>query len=104
MSDMSLNNDDSAEISDDNVDNKSVLIGLCLPSGEKKQKWFSNGEKLKTVMEFALSCHYDDFESTLEFKFLIMPNFIIHDLNKTIRFYNIENRSMLFVIENSSIC
>lgn len=102
MSNMNLNHDQDDSNIDTHID-QSILIGIRLPNGQKKQKVFSSHEKLRTVMEYALDGHYD-VRSILEYKFLIMPNLIIHDLNKTIGFYKIENRSMLFVIEKSSIC
>lgn len=78
----------------------SVLIGLRLPNGTKKEKKFKNRDTLKMVMEFALKDNRHLGQPS-NFTFLMMPNFIVHDLNKSIGFYKIANRSMLFVIDKN---
>lgn len=85
-----------------NVDTSlsSVLIGLRLPNGTKKEKKFKNRDTLKMVMDFALKDNRHLGQPS-NFTFLMMPNFIVHDLNKSIGFYKIANRSMLFVIDKN---
>lgn len=95
MSTMNIN-DSSASGSD--VSPSSVLIGLRLPNGTKKEQKFTNRDTLKTVMEFALK-DLRHLGPISNFTFLMMPNFVVHDLNKSIGFYKIANRSMLFVID-----
>ena len=79
--------------------NEEILIGLRLPNGTRFQKTFKINAKLSTVLNYALgelkTGNFNDY--TL----LQMPNLIIDDLDKSFKYYNIENRSMLFVIDKN---
>lgn len=103
--------DNSMEVMSMHADNKnkeinvdtslsSVLIGLRLPNGQKKEKKFKNRDTLKMVMDFALKDNRHLGQPS-NFTFLMMPNFVVHDINKSIGFYKIANRSMLFVIDKN---
>lgn len=85
----------------DERDEKSILIGLRLPDGAKKQHTFSSKHKMSQVLEFALETKQPSVIN--KYTLLLMPNFVVNDPSKTLGFYKIENRSMLFVIEKSLI-
>lgn len=99
MSDLAINSGEN----NNRPANESILIGLRLPNGTRKEKKFSSRDTLKTVMEFALKDHRNHLGPVSQFTFIIMPNFAVHDLNKSIAFYKIPNRSMLYVIEKKLV-
>ncbi len=85
----------------DEDDDCNILIGLRLPDGTKKQKTFSSNTKLKTILKFGLDetevvKSYTDLSM---FTLLQLPNNVIDNLEQTINEANIQNRSMLFIID-----
>lgn len=86
-------------------DSDQILIGLRLPNGKKTQKTFSIKSKIDSVLEFAINELKKDNKLIRKSNFTLfqMPNLVVSDFNKTIEYYNIENRSMLNLIDKNSL-
>lgn len=85
----------------------TILIGIRLPDGSKREAKFNTSDKMRRVLEFA----YNEFKkveknSTIDqsqFALLHMPNLLIENFDRRIDHYNIENRSMLFLIDKNLV-
>ena len=83
-------------------DKTKVLIGIRMPNGSKKQKVFQSYDALQQVLNYAIDeMRMDENfkENSESFALLQMPNTVYDDLNQTLEYYQIENRSMFFVID-----
>lgn len=91
------------------IEDQTILIGFRLPNGQKREKEFNRRDKISIALEFALSeLEKSDPLQTQKLKnanytLLQMPNLVVEDFNKPIGTYDIQNRSMLFLIEKNLI-
>ena len=93
-----LSNFEFVESNDSQISNE-ILIGFRLPNGTKRQRKFALNTKINDVLNYAIN--EMKVETGQTFTLLQMPNFIIDDLDKTLNYYKIQDRSMLFVIDKS---
>ena len=93
-----LSNFEFVESNDSQISNE-ILIGFRLPNGTKRQRKFALNTNINDVLNYAIN--EMKVETGQTFTLLQMPNFIIDDLDKTLNYYKIQDRSMLFVIDKS---
>ena len=98
LSSSTLSNFEFVESNDSQISNE-ILIGFRLPNGTKRQRKFALNTKINDVLNYAIN--EMKVETGQTFTLLQMPNFIIDDLDKTLNYYKIQDRSMLFVIDKS---
>ena len=78
---------------------EEILIGFRLPNGTKRQNKFNINCKIRHVLKYAINeMNTQDNEM---FTLLQMPNLLINDLDKTLKYYRIQDRSMFFVIDTN---
>jgi hypothetical protein len=94
-----LSNFEFVESNDSQISNDEILVGFRLPNGTKRQRKFTANTRINEVLNYATS--EMKVEAGQIFTLLQMPNFIIDDLDKTLNYYKIQDRSMLFVIDKS---
>ena len=94
-----LSNFEFVESNENEAGSEEILIGFRLPNGTKRQRKFTTNTRINDVLNYAIN--EMNVETGQMFTLLQMPNFLIDDLDKTLKFYRIQDRSMLFVIDKS---